>query len=53
MYGAIAGVWDLGQRLAAARFPPGVYRHRSVEDMNKRDAEWAKVNFQRFWERRG
>ena len=49
--GAIAGVWDLGQRIGAPRFPPGVYRHRSLEEMNKLDEEWAKANFKKFWER--
>lgn len=50
--GAIAGVWDFGQRIGAPRFPPGVYRHRSLEEMNRLDEKWAKTNFDRFWERR-
>jgi hypothetical protein len=49
--GAIAGVWGLGQRIGAPRFPPGVYRHRSLEEMNKLDEQWAKANFAKFWER--
>jgi hypothetical protein len=52
LYRAIESVWDFGQRIGAPRFPPGVYRHRSVEEMNSLDEEWAKLNFDRFWERR-
>lgn len=53
LYLAIAGVWDFGQRLGSPRFPPGVYKHRTLEDMNRLDEAWAKANFRAFWERRG
>jgi len=36
----IAAVWQLSRRLAPRRFPPGVYRHRSVEEANRLADEW-------------
>lgn len=53
LYRAIAAVWELGQRTAAPRFPPGVHKHRSLGDMNRLDEEWAVANFRAFWQRRG
>lgn len=44
----IEGIWDFGRRTASLRFPPGVYRYRSVEEMNVRTAEWAEENFRAF-----
>lgn len=48
----IEGIWDFGRRTARLRFPPGVYRYRSVEEMNARTAEWADENFRAFRARR-
>jgi hypothetical protein len=36
----IAAVWRLAARLAPQRFPPGVYRHRSIEEANRQAEEW-------------
>lgn len=44
----IEGIWDFGRRTARLRFPPGVHRSRSVEEMNARAAEWAEENFRAF-----
>ncbi len=49
----IEGIWDFGRRTAGLRFPPGVHRHRTVEEMNARAAEWAAENFRAFRARRG
>lgn len=35
LYRAIERVWDFGQRTSRTRFRPGVYRYRSVEEMNE------------------
>jgi hypothetical protein len=40
LYRALAGLWDMSRRLRPRRFPPGVYRHRSIEDMNRQRDEW-------------
>lgn len=48
----IEGLWDFGRKTARLRFPPGVYRHRNVEEMNARTAEWAEDNFRAFRARR-
>jgi len=36
----IAAVWKLSRRLAPRRFPPGVHRHRSLEEANRIAEEW-------------
>ncbi|MBI2837358.1 MAG: hypothetical protein HYX75_03535 [Acidobacteria bacterium] len=51
LYGAIAGVWSFGDRWGSPRFPPGVYKHRSLESMNRLSEEWAEANFRAFRER--
>lgn len=38
LYRAIAQVWDFGRRTSTRRFRPGVYRFRSIEEMNSHDA---------------
>lgn len=36
----IAQVWATASRMAPRRFPPGVYKHGSIEDMNRAESEW-------------
>lgn len=50
---AIAAIWALGARTGVHRFPPGVYRHRCVEDMERLTEEWRAANFKAFQESRG
>jgi len=40
LWRAIASIWDLGRRTRGARFPPGVYRHRSIDSLNALTATW-------------
>jgi hypothetical protein len=35
LYQAIAGVWQMARRTNARRFPPGVWKYRSVEEMSR------------------
>ena len=35
LYKAIAGVWELGRRTNPRRFPPGVYKYRSIQEMDR------------------
>lgn len=40
LYLAIAGLWDVGSRTQRRRFPPGVHRHRSIQDMDAVVERW-------------
>ena len=45
---AIRAAWDLAHRTLQPRFPPGVYKHRSIEDAQKLSDEWDRANFERY-----
>lgn len=36
----IAAVWRLARKLAPKRYPPGVYRHRSIEEAARQAESW-------------
>ena len=40
LYRAIEGVWELARRTNPRRFPPGVYKYRSIEDMDRAREQW-------------
>jgi hypothetical protein len=42
---AIRRLWGLHARTVRPWFPPGVYRHRSIEDMNALQEQWDEANF--------
>ena len=50
---AIAAAWEFALRTVAPSFPPGVYRHRSVQDAARLREDWEAENFRVFWQRRG
>ena len=52
LYRAIAALWEFGQRTTSPRFPPGVYKHRTIDELNRLEEEWAAANFRAFSERR-
>lgn len=52
LFAAIRRVWDFAARTTEPRFPRGVYRHRSIEEMNAQDERWAQANFDAFHARR-
>ena len=39
----IAQVWATASRMAPRRFPPGVYKHASIEDLNRLESEWESL----------
>jgi hypothetical protein len=41
LYQAIARLWAFGRRTRRRRLPPGVYRHRTMEDLNAQTDAWA------------
>ncbi len=49
---AIEAVWDFGRRTTQPRYPPGVYRHRSLSEAQRRAEEWDAANFAAFRARR-
>jgi hypothetical protein len=66
LYRAIERVWSFGQRTSRIRFSPGVYRYRSIEEMNDSDVRmsmkraevrewlgrWKAVEERSLWELR-
>ena len=49
---AIRHVWDFAQHTTQPRFPPGLYKHRTVEDAAVQRQAWEAVNFAPFLARR-
>jgi hypothetical protein len=48
---AIKRVWDFAARTVPRRFPPGVHRHRSIDEAQALRDQWEERDFQEFWER--
>jgi hypothetical protein len=48
---AIARVWSFADRVCPLRFPPGVHKHRSIDDAQKLRERWQEANFAAYWER--
>jgi hypothetical protein len=42
---AIRNVWDLARHVTPLRFPPGVFKHRSIEDAERLREQWEAANF--------
>lgn len=53
LFEAIRSTWDFARRTLQPHFPPGVYKHRSIEELWKQEEEWDKANFERYRARRG
>ena len=47
LYRAIAQVWEFGRRVVPRRFPPGVHRHRSIEELDRTVEAWSIADFDR------
>jgi hypothetical protein len=52
LFQAIRRLWLLGDRTLQPRFPQGVFRHRSIEEMNAMQEKWALANFESYMKRR-
>jgi len=52
LFRAIRATWDLARRTTLPRFPPGVYRHRSIDSAEALREDWEKANFEAFQARR-
>lgn len=53
LWRAIASAWSFAERTCPKRFPPGVYRHRTLEDAQRQREVWEEANFRKLWESRG
>ncbi len=53
LFRAMAGLWSLGRQTLGPRFPPGVYRHRSIEDLDAQNERWQEDAFRNYHARRG
>jgi hypothetical protein len=53
LFRVIEETWNFSHSLCPQQFPPGVYRHRSVEEAQELREAWEQENFQRFVARRG
>lgn len=40
---AIAFVLDTAARMTTLRFPPGVHKHRTIEEMDAQQDEWRRA----------
>jgi hypothetical protein len=43
----LPGTWSLAARLCPPSFPPGVYKHASVESQNRLTEEWERATVAR------
>lgn len=48
LFKAIRSTWEFAQRTLQPTFPPGVYKHRSIEALWEQEEEWRKANFERY-----
>jgi hypothetical protein len=52
LWRAIARVWSFAAQTVPRHFPPGVYKHRSIEDAKRLRDQWEEADFEALWERR-
>jgi hypothetical protein len=50
---AIDSVWKFAAQTCPRSFPPGVYKHRSIEDAQRLRDLWEEKDFEALWKRRG
>lgn len=48
LFEAIRAVWALVDRTTRPRFPPGVYRHRSLEEAEIHQQAWDQASFEAY-----
>ena len=51
LFAVIRHVWSLADRICPLRFPPGVHKHRSIEDAETLREKWEEANFLAHQER--
>lgn len=53
LYRAIRRLWHFGHRASSRRFPPGVHKHHSIEDLNAQTGTWLREHLHELKEARG
>ncbi len=53
LFRAIAGTWDFAARAFPRHFPPGVYRHRTIEEAKALRDKWEEADFRALHDGRG
>lgn len=48
LFRAIRATWELARRTLEPRFPPGVHKHRSIEDAGRERERWEGANFESY-----
>ena len=48
LFRAIRATWEFAERTLQPRFPPGVYKHRSIEEAESLREEWEEANFKAY-----
>ena len=51
LFRAIRATWDFAFRTLQPHFPPGVYKHRSIEEAERLRERWERENFQAYQRR--
>lgn len=52
LYKSIAGVLEFGRRANPRRFPPGVHKYRSIEEMSHAQEQWLEEHIDALQRRR-
>jgi hypothetical protein len=52
LFEAMRRTWALAARTTQPHFPPGVYKHTSIEEANRLRERWDRDNFEAFHARR-
>jgi hypothetical protein len=47
LFEVIRHVWGLSDLICPLRFPPGVFKHRTIEDAEALRDQWEDANFRR------
>ena len=47
LFRAIEGLWTAGMRTQGRRFPPGVHKYRSVEELDAQVQRWQQEHIER------
>lgn len=48
LFRAIRLTWEIARQTLRPSFPPGLYKHRSIEDAQKLRARWEQANFEAY-----
>lgn len=43
LWPTVASLWARSARLSPRRYPPGVYKHRSIEEANRLEDAWDRA----------